>query len=230
MEPIFGFYHICTINRWQSIVESQVKIIAESGLYDKTKQIFVTITGPNHQDVVLPDKYKIVHQAEDKTKFERLALNYMLNFCKSLVLPAKIWYIHSKGVKFDLSDTVQYNPVLAWRQYMEYFVIEQHSRCIEALTTHNACGVNLRGWPSMHFSGNFWWANSDYIKTLKPLSLEDETNPTSQKQWMLDWYLSPELWIGSNATQQTMFSLFDSGSVNLYKQIFPREKYVYKNN
>jgi hypothetical protein len=226
MQPIFGVYHICTINRWQSIVDSQVKLIADSGLYDKTMKIFVTITGPECMNVVLPAKYEIVHQAEDKSKFERLALNYMLAFCKDLSQPTKIWYIHSKGARFNMTtDSLTYNNVSAWRQYMEYFVIGQHDKCIEALDTHDTCGINLRDWPSIHYSGNFWWAKSEYIKTLKPLSVHDPNVPADR--WYMDWYLSPELWIGSNTDPcVTHHSLHDSGPWNFYEQAYLPSRYV----
>lgn len=228
MSQIYGFYHICTINRWRAIVESQVDQITKSGLLNVSNKIFVTVTGPEFMELELPAPFEIVHRSEDKSKFERIALNYMLEFCKKLDAPAKVWYIHSKGARFNLTtDTPTYVNVNAWREYMQYFIIGKYQKCIEALDTYDTCGINLRDWPSTHYSGNFWWAKSEYIKTLASLSVEDPT--VRADRWYMDWYLSPELWIGSSTNPLVKHhSLHDSGPWNFYGQTYPADRYIDK--
>ena len=53
---------------------------------------------------------------------------------------------------------------------MEYFNITRFQDCIEHLCYYDVCGVNWHDWPYPHFSGNFWWANSEYVAGLPPLS------------------------------------------------------------
>ncbi len=73
---------------------------------------------------------------------------------------------------------------------MEALVLDNHPACLEILDTHDVCGGGwqLEGFGDRrpHFSGNFWWANSDYVKTLPP--------PLSLNRF--DRYQA-EFWIGS---------------------------------
>lgn len=96
-----------------------------------------------------------------------------------------VLYFHMKGI------TKQNEATEDWRKYMEYFAIERWKDCIAKLDEgYDCCGVMLNSqtpigyWP--HFSGNFWWATTDYINTLKPEFLE------------LPWRYYREFWIGSN--------------------------------
>lgn len=220
MKKIFGFYHICTINHWRQIVDAQIKTISESGLDNETEKIFVTVTGPEFDKVTLPPKYEIVYRSVDAGKFERIILNYMHSFCLSLAQSANIWYIHSKGVRH--TDAHFSSIVRAWREYMEYFVLTKYRQCIEALENNHTCGVIIRG--PTHYSGNFWWSRSDYIKTLNPLPLDNhDGNPST---WHL-WYLSPEFWIGSSGDPSVKHHcLHDDGNWEFCYKIYPQEKYM----
>ena len=48
---------------------------------------------------------------------------------------------------------------------MEYFNLERWEECVATLKEYETCGVELQSEDS-HYSGNFWWATSDYIKRL----------------------------------------------------------------
>jgi len=79
------------------------------------------------------------------------------------------------------------NCVNDWREYMEYFIIDKFDSCLFLLSKdYDACGVNLVDDPSWHFSGNFWWAKSDYIKKLPAIDSLDR-----EFRW------NAELWIGA---------------------------------
>ena len=71
--------------------------------------------------------------------------------------------MHTKGA--SLADTPLQRAVNAWRKYMEYFNLERWRDCVEVLTEHETCGVELQSEDS-HYSGNFWWATSEYIRRL----------------------------------------------------------------
>ena len=56
------------------------------------------------------------------------------------------------------------NPAVDdWRNFMNWSVIEQWKQCVEALKECDAVGPNLDMEPWVHFSGNFWWAKSEWI-------------------------------------------------------------------
>ena len=49
---------------------------------------------------------------------------------------------------------------------MEYFLFNKSNDAINKLKTNDAVGVAFEKIPTNHFSGNFWWSKSEYIKTL----------------------------------------------------------------
>jgi hypothetical protein len=75
-------------------------------------------------------------------------------------------------------------------------------------------GVNLQHSPVTHFSGNFWWSHSDYIK-----KLDKFIEPS---------YNGPEFWI----TQQQkngdygLFYSLNNSRVNHYEERFTPDKYI----
>ncbi len=92
-----------------------------------------------------------------------------------------VLYIHTKGVKHYNRD-INVN-VTDWVNYMIYFNIQKHDTCIKSLSEYDTVGVNLQEKEDipLHYSGNFWWSKSSYIKTL------DECIYTN--------YNSPEFWL-----------------------------------
>jgi hypothetical protein len=72
-----------------------------------------------------------------------------------------ILYVHSKGITKPYSK-----PSRDWRRYLVHFNIERWVDNV-ALLEHgfDTVGVNLLESP-LHYSGNFWWSKSAYIKNL----------------------------------------------------------------
>jgi hypothetical protein len=101
--------------------------------------------------------------------------------------PTIVFYFHNKGSsKFR---TGQYQKTLYWRKYMEYYLHERPSLCLNELLYKGAgmCGIM---WHETHFSGNFWSANCHYIATrLKPI------NTANMNREQL--YIAAEKWIGT---------------------------------
>lgn len=76
---------------------------------------------------------------------------------------SKIWYIHTKAARHQKN---KFEALCgdSWRNYMQYFIIERHEDCIQALNNHDVAGIE---WHFDHFAGNFWWATSNYIKRIE---------------------------------------------------------------
>jgi len=213
MSKIFGFYHICTIGKWHQVVDEQIQTILNSGPYQQTEKIFVSIVGSECHALTLPDKFEIVYTSTDMSCYERWILKYLYNFCLNQIENVRVWYIHAKGVSHSDKPLTGVHGgwayITAWRKCMEHFVITQYKSCLDALIDYDTCGINLHTKPSLHYSGNFWWANSDYIKTLQ-MSIDDD-------------YLSPEMWICSRAGKH--FCLHETG-VDHYVTYYPTSKYI----
>jgi hypothetical protein len=158
---INGFYHIGSMGRWQSIYENQVQLLKSSGLLDITENVYIGVSGPMPEIDLFP-KAKIIVHNEKLEEGENQTLRKMYEMCQTIE-PCKIWYIHTKGASRKTVDNTD-----SWRKYLEYFVITKHKNCIESLDEYDACGAE---WRKHHdrslFVGNFWWANSSYIKSLE---------------------------------------------------------------
>lgn len=177
--PVKIFYHIYCNENTKQIVIDQINKIMFSGLYEKTRQIFCFITGQEKYIYEIAEiiqksgkKYMVVAVGIDDTSYERFTLLKIREYISS---GEKILYIHSKGVSHN--NTIQYQGwvpglptikenVTNWRTFMEYYLIAKHPECIKLLDEYDIVGVNYRESPP-HFSGNFWWATSDYFLTLE---------------------------------------------------------------
>jgi len=184
---IYGFYFAALIGDWSPIIEEQLTKLYNSPLYKKTNKLYVRVFYNNKNDLnkfisKLNKDSKLVLSHTDKNEFEFGTLSLIQSLSKTENFHC--YYFHSKGVsKPHLKENIN-----SWRRYMEYFLIDKHDTCIKELNLGNdAVGVKLRSTPTFlgkessnkfwwvtaglrkipeHFSGNFWWSKSDFIKKL----------------------------------------------------------------
>lgn len=207
---IYGFMHIALMGNWKEIVSEQLDLIKKSGLFNNSK-IFACIVGDHQNESLdLLDGIEILQKDNNIELFEFITLKQLIKFCKTNV-DSKIWYIHTKGVaRPDFCNQENH-----WRQYMQYFVIEKWQQCVEALNSHDACGAEwfYAKFPdskeSSHFSGNFWWANSNYINTLDEIETSDR--------------FDAERFIGSGHPK---VKCFHNSYENLYHCNYTRDRYI----
>lgn len=131
--------------------------------------------------------------------------------------PYNILYFHAKAVT-SIETCLKrgmygiFINYMHWRKHLNYFVLEKYQDCWNKLNEgFDVTGSNFGPWPSNHYSGNFWWANSEYIKTLP--------DPNDNSWWesyktqhpalltMAD-RLVAEMWIGSGETAK-MYSFYN---------------------
>lgn len=226
MATNYIYFHICTINHWKNVVAKLCDKIINSTLIKHVKEIRVSLVGRNIESAkeLLTEKFgekiKIIIETESTNLFERPLLERLRQDSEKEEF--NVLYIHSKGV--FKGPMIQIDD---WIDFLVYYNIENYPLVLKELETSGTCGCNLvdlkgtgiRSFPtnSYHYSGNFWWATSNYIKTL-PIFIGKE-------------YIEPELWIGQG--KGLMTCLFKSGLPNgwgHYKYCFPREKYFKRIN
>jgi hypothetical protein len=200
------FYHVYQIDNWQELFNEQFGAIEKSGLLDATEFVHLGINGSS-----VFNYPKVISQTNPNQHMEETeTLKYLKNFSEKN--PGyKILYLHTKGVgkHLDLMDD--------WRKMMNYFCIERWEECVDILDSYDAIGCNyfedtwLGHYP--HFSGNFWWAKSDYINTL------DHSFLKTSRRW------DREFWIGTGNGK--MHEIFNS-EVDHFQQRYPRTKYENK--
>lgn len=200
MTKIAIFYHNYQLTNhtnvpfehWHMLYDDQMRCLATSGLLECCDFVHVGING-TVSPTQMPKAKVIFNPIEYWGQGERCTLDAIKDFCMDeRNSDYKVLYIHQKGLK----DVTNLN-VRDWRLMMEYFLIHKWKECIYRLKDYDCVGVNwlsdcfLGRYP--HYSGNFWWANASYIKTLNHSYLENNNTIAP----ILN-ALHKEFWIGSN--------------------------------
>lgn len=199
---IYGVYFVALIyDNWFEIVSEQLVTLLNSKLFTKTEKLHIRIYYEKKNDLelfksLLPNSDKIMISYTDKNEHEYGALRVLKNWSKDEDFYC--YYFHSKGVsitektyhkhKLEMEYIVMKNSITSWRRYMEFFLINEYEKCVQFLSLgFDACGVQLRGTPRtnyLHFSGNFWWTKSDYIKVLPEIDSLDVNNRNLAEFWI----------------------------------------------
>lgn len=162
--PIYIFMHLCNYgNNWKSIISNQIMQIIKSGLYAQCEKIFYGCSCNNCEEELenLLRNYKKINKLPSQPTYvhENITINKVIEFSKQQHKNVHILYLHSKGV-LGTSNHQNY-----WRDYMMNYNVNMWKVCVNLLNNnYNTVGVNLLYNP--HYSGNFWWGRSDYIKKL----------------------------------------------------------------
>jgi hypothetical protein len=215
-DNIIVFFHIATIGNYQEVVDEMFIELTNSGLINVAKEINLCIVGD--EPVKLPNfKNMVVHQSDNILFGEFYTLNKIKEFSNKTTNNHKVLYIHTKGV------TVPNNMcIVDWRQYMMYFNVNKHTEAISLLNEYDTCGVDLVNEPTKHYSGNFWWSNTSFIKKLP--FIDEISKPTSKA--ILTVRHNAEFWLfmcdGKNS------SLHNS-NINVYERHlhrYAKENYI----
>ena len=210
------YFHIATIGKYQDIFDEIYSQIIESNLINQVSSINLCIVGQGDLIIQENDKIKI-YQDSDISSGEFFTLDLLKTFSDSVEQNHKILYLHTKGV------TTPDNPCIDdWRKYMTYFNINQYEKCLYSLNQYDSCGVDLVNDPTLHYSGNIWWANSSYIKKLPTINeIKFPKTPP-----ILSIRHNAEFWIGMG--NGNLKSLWNS-NINVYERHlhqYPKIKYV----
>jgi hypothetical protein len=181
------FYHMFCVNDALERFERAYLKIKLSGLLYKTNNIFVNCVGQhkNKFGILIKNKPKVNIIIGEHCKDESETLNLLRDFCITNNKIGNILYMHTKGVTSPKNKSKNY-----WADCMQYFLVEEHEKCLKILETHDNCGVNLRESFYLYhkdifgkgrvrvpiqqnsqrvaswYAGNFWWATNKYISKL----------------------------------------------------------------
>jgi len=203
---IYGVYFICCKNNYLEIVEEQLDIL-QKGLLGVTTKLIIFITNYNDScknlDILLK-KYKtkkfILVKSPDNL-YEKFAINNYKNYINSKK-EYYLYYFHTKGVS-RINDPFFSNI----RKRLNFYTLEKFKINIKLLKKYDSIGCSLSLYPKNHFSGNFWWSKSSYLKLLTTIN---------------DKYLSPEMYILSNEKCNYISLANDTNYI--------QDKYVFRNN
>ena len=198
-----GFIHCATIGNWEEILIEQIVKIKKTKLYEFSDRIHLGILGT--ENFSLNDNKFIIHKNPSIELAEEFTLGRIQKEKSDLV-----WYIHTKGV--SKHNSKNYKFIKQWRKTMEYIVIDKFKECVEKLKENDVCGCF---WNDQvpHFSGNFWWANLQYINKL------EEINSWCKKNFpKLYNRFKHELWVGSGNPKVHSFIKLPQESLYISKK------------
>lgn len=217
------FYHAFLWGDWQLLCQMQMLRLHTSGILDKMSTMTIGVSAFEDSDYEwFRDLWKdftnvvtIRTPHEVMPREERPTLMLLKEWCDSSKDDTPVLYFHTKGLTRS-----GYNTSL-WRLYMEYYNIDRWRHAVSALNNGwDTYGVNLKddtenlfGARYLHYSGNFWWARSFYVKTLEKDML------IGANRW------EGEFWLGSKGSKERMFNAFESG-VDHYAEEYKMNNFI----
>lgn len=185
MKSLKVVYQCCDLPGSQKQSIEQISRLLKSDLVDNAT-IFLSLNGDLTKFLDLVklvegrDNIRIVHSSDRSDLMEWPTLSLVKSLCDNATESEYILYFHLKGITH-----LRNHGIHDWRKYMEYWHIDRWRDCIakldegfETVGTNyidkSFLGIDKKPclWP--HYSGGFWWANSDYVKRLNHLPHPDD--------------------------------------------------------
>ena len=183
------FFHVYLKSGYSRVLIDKFKKFKSSGLYDSANKIYLTLYGDIElnseflnelKDMYSKIEYGIVSNAVFNNEPD--TLNLMIKKANEYESNTPMLYLHTKGLSYTNPDVKK--NVEAWVRYLDLYVINKWKECVESLKDNDSAGGFYVEDPK-HFQGNFWWANSDYIKNLPKLTPDNIENYNRGEFWIL---------------------------------------------
>lgn len=205
------YFHCYCFGSYASVLYNKYKKINNSELLKNIDNFYVIVSNAQdrHKDFLqefstLSNKIKIINLSNPVFNDESDTLNFILKQSNDSSTNRRILYLHTKGVTH--SHPIVKKNVDAWVEYLDLYNIHKWKECVDALQTHDVAGGLYESSNPKHFSGNFWWANTDYIKTLPEIT---------EKNYKL--FNRGEFWILSNTNK--IYPVSENSTVNRYQNL-----------
>jgi hypothetical protein len=216
-KPIAIFYH-CVFQdtetqMWpasQQVVREQMSWLRDVGLLYNTKELHVGINGGLEScsivDHLIPGlAIKALHGLQCKNELRTLL---MLEAWLPNHPGWNVLYLHSKGATNPSEMSTR------WRNCMMRNLVSNWRSCIESLDHVDSVGCHWQGPPltppTQHiWAGNFWWATSDYLRTLPSLMTAQRIGLSGVDS--VDSRYEAEVWIGNGPKLPTIRDLHPNG-------------------
>tara|TARA_Y100000389_G_scaffold199835_1_gene239014 strand:- start:3977 stop:4675 length:699 start_codon:yes stop_codon:yes gene_type:complete len=183
-EKVYIYFHICAINNWVDIVRNIFTKFKEYGVYDKVDEVRVFLLGKKQYTgsaiFSIDKKIKIINVCNYAMVYERFTLESLKK--DSMRENFKVFYLHSKGVSLKNQGKEAKESIRNWTNKMLDLSLKKMDNVLNKLDEYDTLGCNFKDTEvfGAHFSGNFWWSKSQYIRKLGSIQSD---------------YYGPEKWI-----------------------------------
>lgn len=209
---IYIYIHVCCINNWKQVFTELHSNIHKSGLYKIITSIKCNILSTDDHDMLFfnnlhDSKIEILGIHNDLSVYETPTINMLYDH--SWKEEFYVLYLHTKGVRHNNTNI----NVIDWINFLMYFNIKRYETCVKNLLEYDTVGVNLHiadETAPTHYSGNFWWSKSEYIRKLG--------------KCVYTHYTSPEMWITEKDIGKNL-CLWKS-NVNHYNERYEEDIYT----
>lgn len=205
------YFHCYCFGSYASVLYNKYKKINNSELLKNIDNFYVIVsnTQERHKDFLqqfstLSNKIKIINLPNPVFNDESDTLNFILQKSNDSSTNRRILYLHTKGVTH--SHQLVKKNVDAWVEYLDLYNIHKWKECVDALDTNDVAGGLYESSHPKHFSGNFWWANTNYIKTLPEIT---------EKNYKL--FNRGEFWILSNTDK--IYPVSENSTIDRYQNL-----------
>lgn len=198
--PIRIYYHISDRPHWEELVESKIVLFKKYGLWNRAQEIIFLA----HYDSSNFDDFKKRHGSDPRIRIysdkpghppygECYSNRTMWWDIMHRTDPMAILRFHAKGLMHIKGPDAE--VAMRWNDYFDYWLIERWRDCHAALEEgYDLAGANWH--EPKHFSGNLWWARSDYIRRLPYLKAPHENNFLKQIPTAFSTRHDAECWVG----------------------------------
>ena len=216
----YCFIHSCHFkDKGLSRLDYLITSLKSNDLFSKFETIYINNIGlPIEEDRYGPT-VDICNYSDNPALYEIPTINKIQHFSQTNA-DCNILYLHTKGIRYN--NHVIDQKVNDWIDMMLFFLVKKYELCISKLDSGIqavGCNYNLHSTSHSHdaprhFSGNFWWTNSNYTKTL-PLLIEKTENVVPH---------DAEFWLCQN--NPTICDLHNSNNINHYYESYPSTMYA----
>lgn len=193
---IFLFYHVYCENDWEEIFNEQINLIYSCGLFEDLDKIFINIIGDEsylEKVQTITNNKKFVYSIIPN-EYEFPTLDKIIEVSKQEYFYGV--YIHSKSSSYPINHENKY--ILSfWKNFMNYQILKNWQICYEKIKDNDLVGtlykdgnVNIDEYWNKHsriersssskytnhFSGNFYWFDSNYFKKIELLDKNQKLN------------------------------------------------------
>lgn len=178
MGTLTHFYHVYADGGWHEPATEHVQALQQSGLADKLDRIYIGYVGAEHKiteaEQYLSSALPAVTIASSPSGWEQETMRHIPEY----LTDGPVLYAHTKGAS-------AHRPInIAWRRSMTKECIINWAECVRLLDVYDTVGCH---WLQSEvdgrwfFGGTFWWATTEYLKTLPPVG---ESNRFEAENWI----------------------------------------------
>jgi len=174
---LYHFYHVYADGEWTEAVDEHCTALKEHGLADNLEKFYLGVVGTDENRTTAISRITMHHNMnaeviiEAPIQWEQITLEPMRRF--SCTNDGYVLYAHTKGA-------YNHTPInIGWRSSMCYYNVVKWKEAVEKLDEgYRAVGCH---WVNdAIFGGNYWWANTSYLKLLP-------TCPTDNRWRAEEW-------------------------------------------